>query len=269
MVLPASFSADGHAAVEALFSFCERDAACTRHYPQLRAEWRSVLQALPQRVTLLHPLSGKQESFTLTKELLLGAVRMPLYSPVLASALPLAVHEAAQGRFQALLTLGSGLSARKGPGDVAAGMHFSVVCSEDVPRLATATDAPGADFGPDLANFYRRVCADWPRGDVPDAFYTLPPSPAPALLLSGGIDPATPPRHAQRVAIALGAKARHAVVPHAGHGVLSLGCMPDVLYRFIDAGDDAAALAVDADCAANLPRPPAFQPVTPRKGEDS
>ena len=36
----------------------------------------------------------------------------------------------------------------------------------------------------------------------------MPPAPAPTLLLSGGIDPATPPRHGEHVARALGAQAR-------------------------------------------------------------
>ena len=53
------------------------------------------------------------------------------------------------------------------------------------------------------------------------------------------------------------------VVPQAGHGVMGLGCMRDVLFRFIDAADDAAALAVDTGCAARLPRPPAFVPPAP------
>jgi hypothetical protein len=82
------------------------------------------------------------------------------------------------------------------------------------------------------------------------------------LLLSGGIDPATPPRHGARVAQALGPKARHVVVPQAGHGVMSLGCMPEVMQRFFDASDDAAALAVDARCVQSIPRPPVFRPVT-------
>jgi hypothetical protein len=34
-----------------------------------------------------------------------------------------------------------------------------------------------------------------------------------------------------------------------------------VIFRFIDAADDAAALAVDAACVANVPRPGAFVPV--------
>ena len=260
MVLPASFSADGQAAFEALLSGCEADAACTRLAPGLRGEWAAWLQRLPQRVSVVHPLSGQPESFTLSRDMVLQAVRSALYSPVLAQALPVAIHEATQGRAQALLTLGSGLSARKGMA-IAAGMHFSVVCAEDVPRLAHSTETPGADFGDQGARLYQRVCADWPRGELPSAFYTLPVSPAPVMLLSGGLDPATPPRHGARVAQALGPKARHVVVPQAGHGVMSLGCMPEVMQRFFDADDDTAALAVEVRCVEGIPRTPVFQPL--------
>ena len=68
--------------------------------------------------------------------------------------------------------------------------------------------------------------------------------------------------HGERVAQALGAQARHVVVPQAGHGVMGLPCMRDVLFRFIDAQTDALALQVDAACAAAIPRPPAFRPFT-------
>ena len=80
-------------------------------------------------------------------------------------------------------------------------------------------------------------------------------------MLSGGSDPVTPPRHGERVSRALGPKARHVVVEHAGHGVMAMGCMRDVVFRFIDAPGDDEALAVDANCASGIPRPPAFAPV--------
>ena len=93
---------------------------------------------------------------------------------------------------------------------------------------------------------------------MPAGFYSLPASPSAVLVLSGGIDPVTPPRHGERVAKALGPLARHVVVANAGHGVMAIGCMRDVIFRFVDAVDDADALAVDAGCAAKVPRPPAF-----------
>ena len=72
----------------------------------------------------------------------------------------------------------------------------------------------------------------------------------------------TPPRHGERVVQALGAKARHAVVTQAGHGVMALPCMRDTLFRFVNADNDDEALKIDTDCARALPRPPAFAPVT-------
>jgi hypothetical protein len=137
-------------------------------------------------------------------------------------------------------------------------MHLSVVCAEDMPRVASAADKPGSEFGSAFAARYEKLCAAWPRGAVPAAFYALPASPSATLVLSGGIDPATPPRHGERVAQALGPLARHVVVANAGHGVMSIGCMRDVIYRFVDAAADADALAVDAGCAAKVPRPPAL-----------
>ena len=55
--------------------------------------------------------------------------------------------------------------------------------------------------------------------------------------------------------------ARHVVVANAGHGVMTIGCMRDVVYRFIDATSDAEAMAVDAGCASRVPRPPVFESI--------
>ena len=55
--------------------------------------------------------------------------------------------------------------------------------------------------------------------------------------------------------------ARHVVVANAGHGVMPIGCMRDVVFRFIDAESSAEALAVDASCVSHVPRPPAFEPI--------
>ncbi len=264
MALPAAFSTDNQAALDAVFAACEADAVCRRNHPALRAQWRQLLDSPTREVSVQHPLTGQSERVMLTRSMLLGAVRTPLYSPVLASGLPAAIHEAAEGRYGPLLGLSTALG---GIGGMATGMHFSVVCAEDLPRLAAGADAPGRDFGDSFAKVYRQVCADWPRGMPPPAFYTLPVAPAPVLVLSGSADPVTPPRHGARVAQALGAKARHVVVPNTGHGVLQLACLRDAVLRFIDAPSDAEALAVDTTCAAGVPRPPAFVPIQPVAAE--
>ena len=261
MVLPASFSTDAQAALDALFADCQAEPGCAKAHPQLRERWAALLKSLPREVGVAHPLTGREERLPLTREPVTGLVRPPLYAPLIASALPLAIEEAAQGRFTPLLGLTSAMAGGRGsPLRLAEGMHFSVICAEDFPRLqaGASADRPGPDFANDFADMYRRVCDGWPQGAVPAAFYQVPPAPAPVLVLSGGLDPVTPPRHGQRVAQALGPQARHVVVPHAGHGLMLQGCLRDVVFRFIDAPDSAAALQVDGGCAENMPRPPAF-----------
>lgn len=261
MVLPASFSTDGQAALDAMLRACEQQPACAAAYPALRTDWAALLASVPKPVTVAHPLTGRPEHFTLTREMVLNAVRGALYSPANAAALPAAITEAASGHIEPLVGLGALLSSRRGM-QVAMGMHFSVICAEDVPRLPAARDVPGVDFRNDQATLYRRVCAQWPRGAVPADFYKVAASPVPTLLFSGGADPATPPRHGARVQAALGAAAQHVIVPNAGHSVLGVGCARDLLFRFIDAADDQAASALDARCVQAIPRPGVFIPVS-------
>ncbi len=271
MVLPVSGGFDTQVAFDAMLTDCERSAACQRAHPRLRADWRALLASLPKPVSAIHPLTGQRETFSLDADRVLGAVRGPLYAPSLAAGLPRAIGEAAQGRYEALLGLADALASRRG-GTVAMGMHFSVLCAEDGPRLVrdTPAEAPGArsisltaPFIDHAAQLYQRACAFWPRGMVPESFYDIPVASTAVLLLSGGLDPATPPRHADRVARALGPKARQLTVANAGHGLMGIGCVREVMFRFIDAADDATALAVDASCVDGIPRPPAFKPVTP------
>jgi TAP-like protein len=80
-------------------------------------------------------------------------------------------------------------------------------------------------------------------------------------MLSGGADPVTPPRHAQRVAQQLGSQVQHIVVPEMGHGVMALGCIRDVVFKFIDTQKATAALSQDASCATRVPRPGVFVPI--------
>ena len=257
MALPQSASGDNQAVLNALLTACEQYLDCQRRYPRFRAEVASVLASLPREVSLADPLTGESHTVRLTRGAVLGALRGPLYAPALAAGLPYAVQQAARGRLEALMGLGNLLGAR-GPNRVAEGMHLSVVCTEDLSGKPGAALPAGADFGQTFAQQYAQTCAYWPRGEVTSEFYTVPTSHTPVLVLSGGLDPVTPPRHGARVARALGDKALHVVVPNAGHGLMGLGCLRDLVYRFIDAPEDAQALALDTACASAIPRPPAF-----------
>ena len=265
MVLPITIGPDSQTALDALWASCGAQSHCQKAFPTLSADWQVLWKNLPKVVTLAHPMTGQSTTVSVTPEAVMGAVRGALYTPALAAALPQAVHDAARGHFEGLAGLESAVQNGAPHMRLAMGMHLGVVCAEDYPRMPAAASPSAPNTDPQA--HYRAACRDWPQGAVPADFYQIPATQHASLLLSGGLDPVTPPRHAQRVQQALGPLARHVVVPQAGHGVLSQACMHKVLTAFIQAADNAKALAIDASCAQSIPRPLAFvRPVEPSSG---
>ena len=256
MVLPESDDVDADAALAALFRDCAAEKACAQSHPALAQTWAALLASLPKAVDFVGPVSGEARHVTMTRDALRSLVRPGLYSPMLGALLPYAIDQAAAGRYESLMAMAAG------DVDISEGEHFSVICAEDAPRMAPA-GAAGSDQG--ARAMYRAACANWPRGEVPAAFYSIPRSAAPVLLLSGGLDPVTPPRHAERVAKALGPNARSVAVANNGHNVTAIACMRDAVFHFINAATDGEAQAVDMGCAARVPRPLAFEPPLPAR----
>ncbi len=71
----------------------------------------------------------------------------------------------------------------------------------------------------------------------------------PALILSGDLDPVTPPRWGEAMKTHFPG-ARHIVVPGAGHNTSMTGCVPDLIAGFIAAGN---AGGLDAACVQEGP----------------
>jgi pimeloyl-ACP methyl ester carboxylesterase len=128
-------------------------------------------------------------------------------------------------------------------------LHLAVVCAEDWPRLTPALrlDDASALTAPMLERL-PGLCAAMKVPAVPLAAPTL--IEAPVLMLSGALDPVTPPRRAEAAGKHM-AKARHLVVANAGHGISQLGCTPRLLREFLDRPD----LPVKADCLNDIPVP--------------
>jgi pimeloyl-ACP methyl ester carboxylesterase len=259
MALPASFAADSEAALAALLAACARDADCRARHPRLDAQVDALFArfgAAPVTVTITHPLTGAAEPVPLTRTALASALRLPLYAPTLAALLPHAIERAAHDDFDplaAMLTAAAGNEAMQ----LAWGMHFAVICAEDMPRIDAAARraAAATRFGTAFLELYEHACAQVPHAPAPPAFYELPRADAPVLILSGGADPATPPRHGARVAQAL-RQTLHLVAPHLGHGVSTQGCAPQLIARFVRQGSFAG---IDGGCLERLPAPPFFR----------
>jgi pimeloyl-ACP methyl ester carboxylesterase len=255
MLLPLSFTFDGDAAFEAMLVACEADTGCHKAFPRLRediAYLRVSLRARPMKAAVADPLTGAEDAIPVTEAGFLASLFRPLYVPELASLLPLGISSAREGNFNPLFAQNFEMAEDIGD-DLAVGLHLSVVCSEDVPRITPEALAGAGKgfFGRALVDDFINACRHWPKGKVDPEYYEPVRSDVPVLLLSGGIDPATPPRHAEHAARTL-PNARHLVAPNLGHGVSAHGCAPRLIEKFVKAG---SAADLDATCLARIPRP--------------
>jgi len=262
MALPASFAVDAQASLDALISACAADSRCRTRYPEVSASIEQLLASVDAAgidTEVAHPLTGRMERVHIDRDALTAVMRLPLYAPTLAALLPYALAEASRDNFSPLLATASSLSVRTAK-SFAEGMHFAVVCAEDLPRVDAAVRRAAADtrFGAGLVETYEEACAQVATRPVPEAFYRPSDADVPVLMLSGGVDPATPPRHGESVARRL-KRATHLIAPQLGHGVSMQGCAPELIAQFIR---QAGADGLDRDCLARLPAPDFFAPPT-------
>lgn len=255
MKLPLSFVPDGDAALGNLINACEGEAPCKKAYPDLRVmitSLRGQLRRKPSRTTIQDPRTGDRTTIQVNENVFLTALFRPLYVAELASLVPLGVAAATSGDFNPMLAQNLELADDIAE-NLSIGMHLSVICAEDIPRITQEDlDRLGSSFfGRSLVDDFVRACGMWPRGNLPEDYYSPVRSDVPALILSGGIDPATPPRHGDLVAATL-PNARHFVAPALGHGVSLHGCAPRLIENFIRA---ASAAELDGKCLQRIPRP--------------
>lgn len=257
MKQPLSFAEDAQAALDSLVAACRADAPCHKAFPRFPEDLRAVLTRLDSGdVTVELPAiddSTPVRTVSLSRDAFVEKLRLMLYSPGLASFLPLLVHLAASGDFAPYGELADDIGRQ-----IAAlgsnGMYLSVTCTEDVARI-TAAEAentwPGTFLGDYRVRQQRAACALWPTGSLSPDFAEPIRSGVPVLLISSPIDPITPPRWADEAARGLAA-ARHILVPNSGHSP-SGQCVMDIERQFFAS---ASTAELDLGCIDRVRRPP-------------
>lgn len=257
MKLPLYMARDSERALDLTLTACEDNAECAGAFPGLRDRLTALearLDQAPQEVRLVHPRTGKVENLLIHKENLGGLITSSLYLPEIASLLPLGILRAADGDFQVLATMMATLSSDSG---ISIGMHLSVICAEDLPWVSPEEEqAQVRDYplAATLLDRYRKSCGIWPRGKIEPSYLEPVTSDIPTLILSGELDPVTPPSWGELVHGSL-ARSRHLIAPRTGHGASSRGCMPRLLAEFLDAGSGDG---LDPECLEDIIRLPFF-----------
>lgn len=252
--IPERFGALAQAALDGLLEECLADRSCGARFPDVKREAAAVFDRLKTgtvsaRVT---PRSGAPRVLALSRDHVAEAVRYMLYSSRDASALPSALHAAYGGDFTRI----ADFLYRWRDGGTFDALYLSITCAEDLPFVAA--DAAERDDPTFLGGYrvrqQRAACAEWPRGAVP-ASHRLPvASGVPALLISGVLDPVTPPSQAGEVARTL-SNSLHVRVPSGGHslhGLRGLECVDRLKEAFINQGRVGG---LDVSCIARIRRP--------------
>src|SRR4029079_11801488 len=161
-------------------------------------EWTEVLERLgrePARMEYSAPNKSGLVTVEIQRDVFAEKIRNRMYSRESARKIPMMIHRAAAGDFGPFLKEVIP-EKRSEPDFIADGMYLSVTCAEDVPFIDQG-EAAKANAGNPFGNYRvdqpTRGCAMWPRGKIPAGYHEPVDSAAPVLILSGQVDPVTPP----------------------------------------------------------------------------
>jgi len=259
LVLGPDIASNAQAALDAIFSRCEKDAACSDRFADLDEKFDTVRRRLASEPISFggnDPLTGEAEDIVFAEEHLQAVIRLMSYAAPTVSLLPLVIDDAYDGNYQPLAAQAEiviqGIAETLG-----FAMHNSVVCTEDAPFFPDAAGAEASDayLGTVIVDALTAICSVWPAGVLDEDFKSPVQSDRPVLLLSGEYDPVTPPAYAERVIAGGLSNSRHLVGPGQGHGLAAVGCMPRLMRSFLDSADPQN---LETECLAEEPPTPFF-----------
>jgi pimeloyl-ACP methyl ester carboxylesterase len=249
-------------AIDRIIENCQAQDVCRAAHPDLAATLASIRRRLGNAgrdIVVTNPRTGAIETLHISFDHVVAALQPLTYAPELAALMPEMITRAAKGDYgplfaAALLVTGS-LTEQMN-----AALHYSVTCAEDAPRLSLG-GVRGALEGVRSQALARRalaVCDVWPRGHAPIDATTPVRSDVPVLILSGALDPVTPPANGDEVAKTL-PNSRHVVARGFGHIVSSHACAPRLIAAFLD---DPTFASLPETCVARFEssEPPAPWP---------
>ena len=246
-LIPLHHAWAGQKAVDILFDKCHADAECNAAFPNLRAEFQSILDRVRKGVDVdVKGRDGKVVRVRPNLSSFAEGVRHSLYYDD-GRSFPAMIHHAASGDLAPMIE--RGITANLGLDAILSmGMNLSVTCSEDIPFIDDATlrrETANTFLGDLRVKDQRAACKEWVQAEVPPDVHQLVHSDVPVLLVSGARDSVTPPEYAERAAKFL-TNHLHVVFPESSHGNWGL-CGNQIWAQFIELG---SVKGLDVSCVA-------------------
>ena len=249
MQIPSNIAIDAKTAFDKILNDCKAQQNCQAAFPDLEEKFSQLMTRLrtnPEPVSIVHSRTGELISGIVDATAISNILRTVLYDRTLSTLIPLAIDQAHAGNYQPVASLALVFVPEEPV--INLGMMASVLCAADMQHVSTGNDT--GHFNNQIYDLLEPVCEFWPAGVVPEGYFEPVVSDVPTLLLSGALDPVTPPQYAWKTAETL-SNNEHIVVAGVGHGVMTQGCMPGVIADFID---NPVPSEINAGCTSNLGR---------------
>ena len=227
-----------------------RFAAVAASQAQEKALAPDLVQAvrLVQRRAAKAPLSVTIQTVTgESRQLALGrdAFNAVILAHQADPSLPAALTRAADEDYSLLVPWIQGLyqDLEKGAGPLMARVMVCSAASGASAAHQAAREAPGTLLGEALDNEMQRAAFCGAFGIAPPTSQAPVKGRVPALLISGSLDPRTPPDRAEVTRRAF-PDAEHVIVQNGGHELLPLPEVQDLVVAFLDGRPDRIAIAI-------------------------
>lgn len=254
--VPLYFSRDAQQTLNFLFKDCAADAKCNEAFPELETRFNDYLNNFPDEgleVKIADPNTGKVHDVTMKRDTIVSVLRTILYSPNMTRMLPVIMGQIFENDFRGM----AGVISAVGDAGMTIGATLTILCAEEYSRFSEAEQLTLSIDSFENGSFARQMresCALWPKAPLPDLYKQELVQQQPTLILSGMLDPVTPPFWGEAMKQHF-PNSSHLVAPNTGHNVAPVGCSKDIIADFINA---ASYEELDASCLDDIKRPSFF-----------
>jgi len=243
--------------IDKLLARCAADETCSNNFPNLAQAFETLKNQYaesPVIIQLTHPRTGVAEELEFSDAVLASSLRFLAYSPVSQMMIPYLIHEAATTGSPERLAAQALMTNDEMSQGLAIGLNFAVGCSEDWPHWPADSDTAGTLLGNSFTELYSKVCSWWPADPVGADFHRSFDADVPILILSGELDPVTPPQYGDEAADQF-SNSLHIVSEGRGHITITNPCIGSIATEFIA---EASVEGLDTECTERIGPEPFF-----------
>jgi pimeloyl-ACP methyl ester carboxylesterase len=136
--MPLHFATDAEHALQNVFRDCEAEPACKAAFPTLQADYKRTVERAeqgPVRVTVKDPRNNKATEVDLHPDDFAESLRGMIYQPESMRSIPLLLHKAASGNYQAFADYQIGRNVDLNEEILRRPVSLRFTCTEDIDRI--------------------------------------------------------------------------------------------------------------------------------------